>query len=400
MNFKDIIYFPSFSAGLHGYYTKKCKFRDELDYRFYHKDFPEEFRYKFFLVTAGHLYKKPTARIDMGLEDAFVMGDSGGYQIATGALEWNKTIREGIFHWLEDNSDIAVNLDIPPRSKYEGKFNECLEISYDNFKYFNENQSGKTKFMSVLQGHSTLNQYDIWYNKVKGFDFNGWCIGSGDTMSRLLYALAVLLVNKEFQNKKNQYLHFLGQTKVSDFFLYTIIQRGFDTHGMDHVQVMTDSSTPVLFPIFGIATLDADYKKLGYLNYNLKTKTEKNSRDNSLYIDNAILHSNYKTPVSKYIDFATIKKYNTETRHLLAYHNLYTWLGIVKNIKGICSMNIEMLDDLTMPSFGKVCKSILMMFDDQPNALKIFKKHEKLYDKFSSLAELKTDVNLEEQFFE
>ena len=173
MKFKDIIYFPSFSSGLGGYYINKAKFRDELDYRFFSDEFPEEFRYKNFLITAGHLYKKPNARADMGLEDTFVIGDSGGFQIATGALEWNKDIRSKIFNWLENNSDIAVNLDIPPRSTYEGKFNECLDISYDNFKWFNENQSGKTKFLGVIQGYNQFDQYETWYHKVKGFDFNG-----------------------------------------------------------------------------------------------------------------------------------------------------------------------------------------------------------------------------------
>jgi len=34
-----------------------------------------------------------------------------------------------------------MNLDIPPRFEYEGKFDECLQISSDNFKYFADNQS-------------------------------------------------------------------------------------------------------------------------------------------------------------------------------------------------------------------------------------------------------------------
>lgn len=402
MKFKDIIYFPSFSSGLGGYYINKAKFRDELDYRFFSDEFPEEFRYKNFLITAGHLYKKPNARADMGLEDTFVIGDSGGFQIATGALEWNKDIRSKIFNWLENNSDIAVNLDIPPRSTYEGKFNECLDISYDNFKWFNENQSGKTKFLGVIQGYNQFDQYETWYHKVKGFDFNGWCVGSGDNMSRLLYGTAVLLQNKEFENKKNQYIHYLGQTKVSDFFLYTLIQRGFDTHGMDHVQVTTDSSSPVLFPIYGVVVWDADYRKMSYISHNYKTKTDKNTKTDAMFIESADFYSKFKTPVEKYINYEVIKRYNTETRHLLAYHNLYNFLGIIKDIKGACSAHLEDLEGLTTPHFAKVAKSVLMMFDDPKNAIKIWQKHATYYKFYDGLTEIpktvKTQKLLEDLF--
>ena len=38
-----------------------------------------------------------------------------------------------------------MNLDLPPRLKNEGKFQECLDISLDNFKYFQEKQDGLLK---------------------------------------------------------------------------------------------------------------------------------------------------------------------------------------------------------------------------------------------------------------
>ena len=45
-------------------------------------------------------------------------------------------LREKIFHWLEANSDVAANLDIPPKTVYENQFEKCAEISYDNFAWF------------------------------------------------------------------------------------------------------------------------------------------------------------------------------------------------------------------------------------------------------------------------
>jgi len=47
-------YFPSFSAGEFGHgLLKNHKFKDELTCRFYTEEFPEEFRYTDFLITAG-----------------------------------------------------------------------------------------------------------------------------------------------------------------------------------------------------------------------------------------------------------------------------------------------------------------------------------------------------------
>ena len=57
------------------------------------------------------------------------MGDTGGYPIADGAMKCDIKNRDRIFKLLEENTDIAMNLDIPPRLKYQGQYGECLEIS-------------------------------------------------------------------------------------------------------------------------------------------------------------------------------------------------------------------------------------------------------------------------------
>ena len=156
------LYFPSFSAGEFGHgLLKNHKFRGEQTVRFYSDEFPEQFRTKQFLITAGANFRRPTFREDMGFtKDNLLLGDSGGYQIASGALKWKPELKPQIFEWLENNTDWAVNLDIPPRLKMQGKFGECMDISMENFKYFYENQSGKTKFLGVVQGDD-----DISYQK-------------------------------------------------------------------------------------------------------------------------------------------------------------------------------------------------------------------------------------------
>ena len=65
-----------------------------LSCRFYDKDFPERWRHPYFLITAGHHYKWADARQRYGLEDdVLVLGDSGGFQLATGAIKWDPSKR-------------------------------------------------------------------------------------------------------------------------------------------------------------------------------------------------------------------------------------------------------------------------------------------------------------------
>ena len=139
---KNFIYYPSLSAGsMVSAFKKNTKFSDGTTCRFFSKEYPEEWRHPYFLITAGHHFKKMDFRDQLGLDDGvLVFGDSGGFQIATGALKWDGTIRERIFEWLEHNSDVAANLDIPPRAKYENRFAESMDISFDNLNGSNPNK--------------------------------------------------------------------------------------------------------------------------------------------------------------------------------------------------------------------------------------------------------------------
>ena len=54
------IYFPSFSTGgFAARLQKDYKLKNGLPIRFYSKQFPERYRHPYFLVTAGHNFKKP-----------------------------------------------------------------------------------------------------------------------------------------------------------------------------------------------------------------------------------------------------------------------------------------------------------------------------------------------------
>ena len=152
-SFKDFIYFPSFSsAGIAPELKQNFKFNNGTPCRFYSKEMGD-IRYPYFLISAGANFRNKDARKDFGLsDDVLVVGDSGGFQIKTGNLTWKPELRETILRWLEDNCDIAMNLDIPPGGKVFTDYDECLKMSIENFEYFAKNRvDGSADFINIFK---------------------------------------------------------------------------------------------------------------------------------------------------------------------------------------------------------------------------------------------------------
>lgn len=259
--YKHFIFFPSLSSGYYGNFMRKdFKLRNGLPCRYNSEDFPELYRYNNFLITAGHWMGKAT--MEGGAPEKFgfktlqsggkdlVMGDSGGFQIANGTKPFNQELVEDTYRWLNNNVDVAVNLDIPPRLTYLGKFESCLEQSVKNFTYFAEQKDRKALFLNVLQG-GDWNSYAHWYSKVSGFDFDGWCIGSAiGNVKTLFEAFTVLIEGKEHLNPNNKFVHILGTTKPLDMWIAAVFNLEMQKAGFQGV-VSIDSSTPSMLGAFG-----------------------------------------------------------------------------------------------------------------------------------------------------
>lgn len=259
MKDNKFVFIPSVSAGyLMAGITSKKTFANGRTYDYYNYD--GEFNYPYFLITAGHFYKKDIAEKAEFFKNSNVeiFGDSGGYQIATGALKWDKSIRHTIMTWLERNSTVAANLDIPPRSKLFSE-TDAREISYDNFKYFHENQSGTTKFLNVLQGKD-LDTYSDWYDLVSQFkDFQGWCVGNC-TLFNIITSFYVLLRNGE--HRRSKVIHFLGASSPIAFVFMAHMQNSLNELGCD-VQIYSDSSSPNSAR-FGTYYTDINFRNLSW----------------------------------------------------------------------------------------------------------------------------------------
>lgn len=335
----SFVWFPALSVGAWTSISKK-----DPGVRFYNKETTTSFFYPYILYSAGHLYKKEDYANIMGfnLKKGLYFGDSGGYQIATGQLKNTPEIRKDIFDWLEKNTNIAANLDIPPyvtNQKVSGNvFNECLEMSYNNFKFFSDNRSGSTNYLNCLQGRD-IRSWEIWYEKVKDFKFYGWGIGSvGIDVSLSLQTLFFLLSKGEMEKAHNKIFHIFG-TSRADAFIYMIyfakmleLKRGLK------VLVTSDSSSANKNAAFGgYYTAHKDFSSFSFLRYTNTIKAEDINQD-------AKLPCNCK--ICEKITLRDIYKWDSMAYGHLLLHNTLFFINFITAIKNImdCNHNQMILD--------------------------------------------------------
>lgn len=377
-DFSEFVYYPSFSSGAsRSWLTKNVEIAPGISSRFYDDSYPAEWRHKYFLVTAGHHYKKMDLRQRMGLDDTVqVIGDSGGFQLATGAIKWDPTFKETIFKWLEANSDIAMNLDLPPRVTLEGKFQECLDISIENFKYFDKNQSGVTAFLNVLQGNDERT-YEYWYSKVKDFNFSGWSFGNCRKVSNLMYALAIMIKNKEFLKPNTHYLHILGASKLYDFFIYEYLQKVMNMYTGNQVQVSTDSSSPALMTTYGGYYFDADYRSGAFL-------TAYFARAAAINPDAPLPCKLHNCPACAGKTYKDVYDWKTDSYMYMTNHNMNIFLDAIKSTKTLLQSHDDLIGDVVNPVVKTICLSIKEMFESD-NPFAVYEKYKPAYSKYNSM---------------
>lgn len=413
---KRFIYFPSLSAGsMVSAFKKDMKFGNGDPVKFFDTRYPDQWRHPYFLITAGHHYKKMDFRNEIGLEkDVLVFGDSGGYQIATGALPYSNELREKIFHWLEANSDVAANLDIPPKTTYRNKFAECADISFDNFVYFEKHQSGKTKFLNMLQGSNT-DEYTWWYHKFKHFDFQGWAIGGPQKLVDFMFAISLMLKEKTFENPRLEYLHLLGISKISDFFILATLQKLMNIHYGNRIYVTTDSSSPGQYPVYGTYLHSTNYKTQTFSelyfpkNAEYRRKTHIKQGKTGGYPIDLSQHVPCVMNCPGCADFtydllggktdAGLDRYSQEAMPRMVVHNVHLYVQAANEINQMVDSHVELLETVVPKDLYDVILSLHEMFADPSAASQIYEKYIKTYKKFGGGSISTTDAENFNKYF-
>ncbi len=382
MNNRQFTYIPSFDTSCAANAGRKnFKLKDGTPWRFWSNEYPKKYQHKSFLLTAGHSYKHPDRRQSYEFpEDMLVFGDSGGFQICTGAIKWDTNLRPIMLEWLENNSTVAMNLDIPPRAKMNGRFNECLQISNENFKYFADNRLGKTQLLNIIQGID-IESYSIWYETVKQYTFDGWAIGgAGGSLPAVLSGLSVLIQNGELHKPQTKWLHILGASGVMDFLLFSKIQLELNRRGLD-VMLTTDSSTPSRSSTFGMYYMGFDIKDTRFRYINLPRREK--------------LHHNAarpRPPIVTEIDEIIWRNYTIDEFTKWTQYE-YAWLvshnfAIFKDCYTMCNELIYtdsyLWEQMLPQSVVVVLNSIAEMFDAK-SATTVYHKYKPLYADVSRL---------------
>ena len=255
---------------------------------------PEQgyFTYKYGLYSAGHaqldLQKSLTQESmiqDRDRKNTMILGDSGGYQIGKGVLkfDWldfegesaNKT-RKQILEWLELTADWSMMLDVPtwacdhihsPKTGLK-TFEDCLEKTRFNNKYFLDNRLGQTKWLNVLQG-GDWDTAEKWYNGVKEFsdpkgpyagkEAEGWAFG-GANMCKMDITLKRLMTMREegLLTGKN-WIHFLGTAQLDWSCYLTLIQRQIRKHINEELTISFDCASPFIATAHGLVYTNAQH---------------------------------------------------------------------------------------------------------------------------------------------
>lgn len=183
-----------------------------------------------------------------------VLGDSGGFQIISGGMSANTTTeRLDIYKWQSANCDHGMTLDVPtkaighPKSHYKF-FEECLK---DTLAHLNDYErfykSGNFTLLNVLQGRNEK-EFDIWYEAVKSYDFDGWAIAG--PLRHDWYQIVrrmLILIDEDMLGGKRFWVHFLGIGKLSTAALLTILRDGIRRKLNDvGIHASLDASNPSL----------------------------------------------------------------------------------------------------------------------------------------------------------
>ena len=243
------------------------------------------FPYQWSLYSGGH------ANLDLAKQDwsedmvrnrepgTFILGDSGGFQIAKGLWEgdWKANSgcpkaqkkRELILNWLDNVADYGMILDIPTWVIHDKKasaacqittLQEAVDATKFNNEYFMKHRkgvaNGGARFLNVLQGDNHTSA-DQWYETMKEYcdpvkypdtHFDGWSMGGQNMcdVHLVLRRLVALRYDNLLQEGKHDWMHFLGTSKLEWAVLLTVIQRAVRKYVNPQFTISFDCASPFL----------------------------------------------------------------------------------------------------------------------------------------------------------
>ena len=239
------------------------------------------FHYKWALYSAGHAeldVTKFSEKEDMlrnrDRDNSWLLGDSGGFQIAKGLWpgDWTDPNcplaakkRELVVNWMEEYMDYGMMLDIPTWTFQSPKaakaanihsYQDAVDATHINAKYYMANMRGNFKVLNVLQGSNHADA-DSWYDEFKDYcdpakypdtHFRGWAMGGQNMcdVHLILRRIVHMIHDGLLEEGLHDVMHFLGTSKLEWAVLLTDIQRAVRKYHNPNFMITYDCASPFL----------------------------------------------------------------------------------------------------------------------------------------------------------
>jgi hypothetical protein len=178
----------------------------------------------------------------------FILGDSGGYSVISGAIDASRaSFRKKVLEWQERDCDVGVILDVPTRALDNPKsgivsFDDCLKFTIENLKFARDHRSNSAlRLLNVMQGRTTAEAMR-WYESVVQFQMEGLAIGGHTRLNMWFWIGRFLDMIERGLFDSITHIHFLGTAQPSFAVMATALQRALRKYVRPNITVSFDSS--------------------------------------------------------------------------------------------------------------------------------------------------------------
>jgi len=324
------------------------------------------FHYKWALYSAGHAeldINKHSEKEDMlrnrDRENSWILGDSGGFQIAKGLWpgKWAdpncplaQKKREQVLNWMEEYMDYGMMLDIPTWTFQDKKaakaaginsYQDAVDATHINAKYYMDNRRGNFKVLNVLQGSNHADA-DNWYEEFKDYcdpvkypdtHFDGWAMGGQNMcdVHLILRRIVHMIHDGLLEEGLHDVMHFLGTSKLEWAVLLTDIQRAVREHHNKNFMITYDCASPFLATANGQVYHSIRIEDRGKWSYMMSPSADdkKYATDNRPYsqavVDDGILAAFEDSPISKHCKISDICYYKPGDLNKIGKEGRTSW---------------------------------------------------------------------------
>jgi hypothetical protein len=256
-------------------------------------------------------------------------------------LDAAKKMRETVLKWQMGIATYGMTMDIPTWTFRDPKASAASGItSYDDAvnatKYNNEywiaNRYGDTKILNVLQG-GDHDEAERWYQTMKDYcdpkkyekHFNGWGMGGQNMcdVELILKRLVHLIHDGLLESGVQDWMHFLGTSKLEWAVLLTAIQRSVRRYHNPTFTISFDCASPFLATANGQLYHNITTENRSKWSYQMSPTADnkKYATDNRLFGDvvrqdkanskaNTVIHPGFEdSPISSRLKISDICHY-------------------------------------------------------------------------------------------